>query len=805
VTGAVKRFRWLGVGLLLGLLLAQMAFSSARKSAAFDETYHLVAGYAYLRTGDPRLSWEHPPLAQVLAALPLLARDDITPIPVGHPAWQAGTAEGFADEYLWGANGAIAPQLVRTARWPLMGLTLLFGLALFLALRSTVGETAAWAGLVLFILDPNIVGNGRLVTNDLPVSGWMFVAVWRLTAYLRRPTAANLLAAGLAAGAAAATKFSALLLGPIFLLLAAFYRPPGGHSLSPARRMAALVGMGAVAALTVWAVLGFEVGPLTEDSIPLPAPTYLRGMPGMARRIARGTPTYLLGRVSESGWWHYFPLIFLLKTPLPTLLLILVGLPVALRRWRETLPWWGSALLYLAVASASPLQIGYRYILPVLFFSFPLAAMPFRRPPHRQWARVALALMLTWTAAEAALIFPDHLSYVNQLGGGRDDGWRVFADQNVDWGQDLPALREYAAAHDLNDLRLAYFGSAYPAAYGVRARLLPGFSRLLAGPERFGYNPYTPPPGTYAISATSLHLGLVYERQDLYAFFRDLPPEGRAGRSILIYRVAYPPGTPVDRAVVVGPEVASVSPDRLGWQAGHRLIVKWAGAGAFVLAGGGPARYVIEAPVPDSPLVAAVLSAEGDSVDARPLLDSIPSQDLPTTPTGVPVPLPAPFQDGPALAGWTLSAGSVTPGDTLTLTTYWRVEGPLQPPLAVFVHLLGEDSLPIAQWDGWPVATDGLEPGDVVVVAHPLRIPPETPPGERILQVGLYRPPDGPRLPVVGSDRLILTTVRIETREQTGRTRLDTPAAGLILKICKPVLSTLCHSSCSSSWRLQCS
>jgi hypothetical protein len=42
--------RILGVAALLGLLLAQMASSSARKSAAFDETYHLVSGYAYLHT-----------------------------------------------------------------------------------------------------------------------------------------------------------------------------------------------------------------------------------------------------------------------------------------------------------------------------------------------------------------------------------------------------------------------------------------------------------------------------------------------------------------------------------------------------------------------------------------------------------------------------------------------------------------------------------------------------------------------------------------------------------------------------------
>jgi len=239
----LKRLRWLGILLLLALLLAQMAWGSAQKSAAFDETYHLVSGYAYLKTGDPRLSWEHPPLAQALAALPLLARDDITPLPLDHPEWEAGYAEGFVDQYLWEENGAIAPQLFRAGRWPLMGLTLLLGLALFAALYQTAGEPAAWLGLALFVCDPNVVANGRMVTNDLPMAGLLFVAVWRLGAYLRRPSGPNLALAGLAAGLAVATKLSALLVAPIFLLVVLIYRPSEGHSLSIWRRLLALVGM----------------------------------------------------------------------------------------------------------------------------------------------------------------------------------------------------------------------------------------------------------------------------------------------------------------------------------------------------------------------------------------------------------------------------------------------------------------------------------------------------------------------------------------------------------------------------------
>jgi hypothetical protein len=518
--------------------------------------------------------------------------------------------------------------------------------------------------------------------------------------------------------------------------------------------------MAAVAAVTVWGVFSFRVGPLSEGGIPLPAPTFLRGLPGIWRRVARGTPTYLLGRVSDTGWWYYFPALFLLKTPLPTLVLLGLGLVSAARRWRERALWWIPAAFYLLVASASTLQIGYRYILPVLLFSIPLAAGAVSVWSRGRLARVGLALLLIWGTVEAAQVFPHHLSYANELGGGTDNSWRIFADMNVDWGQDLVALERYLADHPAEDVRLAYFGSAYPAAYGVDTPLLPSFSRNLFGADVAGFNALSPPPGTYAISATSLHLGLIYRGQDIYAFFRDRTPDARVGRSILIYHVDYVPHMPVDRAVVIGPDVWSLSPEELGYRPGHRLVTKWAGSGAFILPGQGPARTVVERAVPDVPLVAEALAA-GPELDAGPWLADLPVDGVATDPDGTPVPLPAHFEEGPALVGSTLSSESVAPGETLTLVTYWRVEGALSPPLAVFVHLLGADGLPVTQWDGWPVAAQGLETGDVVVLSHPLTLPQDAVSGSLVLQVGCYRPPHGPRLPVAESDRLILGEVEV--------------------------------------------
>jgi hypothetical protein len=62
----------LGIFVLIFCLITVASF--IQKSPTWDEPAHLFAGYSYLKWGDFRANPEHPPLAKLLAALPLLAR-----------------------------------------------------------------------------------------------------------------------------------------------------------------------------------------------------------------------------------------------------------------------------------------------------------------------------------------------------------------------------------------------------------------------------------------------------------------------------------------------------------------------------------------------------------------------------------------------------------------------------------------------------------------------------------------------------------------------------------------------------------
>src|SRR6516162_1530782 len=63
------------LAVLLLLLMAILAGGAAlRESITVDEVAHIGAGLSYLQKLDLRLNQEHPPLAKVLAALPLVLR-----------------------------------------------------------------------------------------------------------------------------------------------------------------------------------------------------------------------------------------------------------------------------------------------------------------------------------------------------------------------------------------------------------------------------------------------------------------------------------------------------------------------------------------------------------------------------------------------------------------------------------------------------------------------------------------------------------------------------------------------------------
>ena len=83
----------------------------------------------------------------------------------------------------------------------------------------------------------------------------------------------------------------------------------------------------------------------------------------------------------------------------------------------------------------------------------------------------------------------------------------------------------------------------------------------------------------------------------------------------------------------------------------------------------------------------------------------------------------------------------------------------------MFVHVVDASGAVRAQKDNAPMngtyPTTLWQPGEFVRDTYTLSLPPDLPPGDYALDVGLYLADTGARLPVAGDgDHVMLTTVR---------------------------------------------
>ena len=371
----------LAVALQAGLAVHAMRGNSA----TFDEGAHLPAGYTHLTLGDHRLNPEQPPLVKLLAAAPLLALRPV--VRTDDRAWAEARQWEFGRRFLYRWNDA--DRLLFLGRLPIVVLASLLLVAVFVEARRRFGAVAGAAALGLAALSPEVLAHGALVTTDLAFALFFFLAVVAFARVLESATPGRLAAAGLATGAAFATKFSAPILVPVLLLLGLL----GGR----VRRLAgslAVVGLSAL--LVVWASYGFRPALSPDPAVraagraPLEAPVdgpllrtvalagnaglvpedYARGLLFVMRH-SEARPTFLLGELSDRGFPHYFLVTFLLKTPVPLLLLTLLALFRAPRLdRREAAFLWLPVLVYVVVTSTRGLQIGHRHLLPLYPFLF---------------------------------------------------------------------------------------------------------------------------------------------------------------------------------------------------------------------------------------------------------------------------------------------------------------------------------------------------------------------------------------------------------------------------------------------------
>jgi hypothetical protein len=514
-----KTFVFMIAGLLLSAMAAQLALSMRQQSSTWDECDHLFAGYMSLKVGDFALNPEHPPLAKMVAALPLLPLHLVVqPYQGRYFKWEAyfnGRELVFRNDP---AHGGVytGDILLYRARLAVMVFALLLAVLVFLFSWEMFGPIAALIALSLVTFEPSILTNGGIVTTDSAVTCMLFAAVYAFYRYTKAPSSPRLLLAGFATGLAFASKHSAILLPPILIILAVGDLLNRWHNLRAAqqdtlalrsqavRSAAALACILAIGVFILWGFYGFRYrmvpgGPMmiptlqsTMVSLPpldnkvilfavhhhLLPESYLFGLVDV-RRVAGNQPTYLFGHILASGVWYYFPIVLLIKLTLPVLLLltsaawaIFAGRIPRRELWFVIAP----PAVFLGFSLTSPLNVGIRHILPVVPFLLVLAAASaialIRR--SRRFA-YPVAALLFWNIISCLLAFPNYMPYSNELWGGPSHTRLYLSDAAVEWGQNLKWTKTYLDQHNIHDCYFAYFVEPFilPSDYGIPCKLLP--------------------------------------------------------------------------------------------------------------------------------------------------------------------------------------------------------------------------------------------------------------------------------------------------------------------------------------------
>ncbi len=800
--------------LVCGLLLlfwVRLQLTAVAQSVTFDEILHILHGTLIWQSWQLYGVVQNPPLVNMFIGLPVqLTLHPL--IPFHDPIWASGDWLKISQQFMWSSNSN-GLQIIWVGRQAVMLLAVLLGALVYrFAAMLFRARAAGLLALLLYTFDPNILAHSFLATTDLGTAFFFLLAACAVWYYWQRGGWWWHGITAVAIGLVLAAKFSGLIF-LIALLLIALYRTllavsSGRMTVSDTERPLLMAYYRAFLEVAGWLMFSslvflliyrFQFAPLLDDFYQQQA------------HQVTGHDAFLLGEVKRGGWWYYFPVIFLIKTPLPTLLLLALslGLFVWRRGWRDWAPVWllllGGGVL--AAGLISRVNIGYRYLLPMLPLLFvfmggmwagPVAKSPSGQTPLPRFAgplwgglQITVYGLLTLLFITSLAIHPHYLAYFNIIAGGSDNGWRWAVDSNIDWGQDIQALGAYVSSRDISHFYAAWLGSAPLTAYGMgQGEPLPVWPVGKADPLSDTFYPDNPAPGMYVLSVTQLQ-GVYARDPAFFAWFRDHEPGDRVGYSLFVYDI--PASGPAVGLGLSGIGLPHLHPDDYGRAfASNNVQPRWFDARTSFLWPGGQASEVWtavgDAHLPTHPLLRPFYAVEPvytgqREVDGRvwgyylyhwpeaPVRQALAarenvSTDLGWSPqavVGADEWESARREMDTAVFGGTLQLlgyqmTNDTSGQSLSLLSFWQMQQPTDQDLKVFVHLLDGAGNVVAQHDGLDVRLNGLQPGDEWAQLHVIPLPVDLPPGNYALQLGLYEAYTLIRLPLANlpTDRILL-------------------------------------------------
>ncbi len=521
----LSRSGWLLLWVAMSILFVCLSLASAvRNWVTHDEYWHHSIGLHILQTGDFAYDRANPPLVRVLSALPMyltgvrLEETSVTP-----------DVAVYGDRLFLNAPENYHTRLI-SGRVVVILMTLVGGLTLAWIADRLAGVWAAVFAFAFWILDPNLLGNGSLVTHDAPVTSMLVVSMAALLWFAEKPSFRTGSLWGFSFGLAMLCKYTAILWGPMAIVSWGLLR----------LRTTTSSGLNWKKGIAIWGlalavvVLTIDLGYLFRGAfapvssytfatselrwlnalpdvvrfLPLPFPRdFLEGYDELrARDFLAQHAIYLDGSWSLQPRSDYYVKCLLYKMPLTTQLLCVVGLvsfllPFKRDRLLSLMAFSLASVALFVIVSKSSNQLGLRYFLPgypvLLLLAGLGAAWLIERVGSQGMAHYGVVAVIAGLMLMTPML-ERPLSYFNLLAGGPYGGRFHLLDSNLDWGQDLNVVADWKKEHPGETFGILFYGSFPPSFLGIDYRVPPSMF---------------PEPGTYWVS-TNFVMGRPHTLRD---------------------------------------------------------------------------------------------------------------------------------------------------------------------------------------------------------------------------------------------------------------------------------------------------
>lgn len=497
-------------------------------SPTYDEALHLIQGYSYLKTNSTNIIRrdDQPVLAKIIGAFPLLFLKPSLGLFTSHTYWLNRQRYSFANIMLY-YNTHNPEVIMNLGRRSIIVVSILFGIAMFFIISKKLNNLAGMLFVLLYFFNASILAHSCLVTQDLVGAIFYFLSIYTFCYFFKTKSVKCNILCGIFTGLLMVTKYTVVVLLFSFVVLCSYFWYIKEMKFKH------------ILAFLLFQILGILVIGIIVYNYNISE--LFAGLFRVLSIVQEGRQTFFFGKYSNFGFKFYFPVLFLVKTEIPLLLLFFTSLILSSYKilknkdFDEEFIFIAGIFIYIIVASFSKMQIGHRHLLPIYPMIFYLICLNFYNFKKFSFPYY---LFVSWLVIISTKAHPWYLSYFNELIGGSKNAWKYFTDSNIDWGQGLKELGEWLKKNpEIKGIYLSYFGTADPNFYGIKYKPI-GFVSNLQNEERVGHDIIKDGYDRViiAVSVTNLQ-STYYKDKTVFNFLKKLTPIFVAADSIFVYEL----------------------------------------------------------------------------------------------------------------------------------------------------------------------------------------------------------------------------------------------------------------------------